>query len=269
MPNEDLWCQVLRKTLILFLLMGGCYDVRPVAVPPSGMVLIPAGSFIMGASEKDGIIGIEVGVDQVPRHVVYLNGFYIDHFETTVEEYAEFVRKTRYHEPYSWSTPSGRKFSPTDAVSDVSSVDADAYCHWKGKRLPTESEWEKAARGTDGRKWPWGNIFSKDKTNTWDLRLNKIVSPGSFPGDVSPYGVYDMGGNVMEWTSSWYEPYPGNSLKRDSFGHKFKILRGGTWTESANPFARTTHRFPVIPTLAQPDFGIRCAKDIIPPATVH
>jgi formylglycine-generating enzyme required for sulfatase activity len=228
------------------------------------MILIPAGNFIMGASEEDGIIGIEVGVDQVPRHSVYLKSFYIDQYETTVGEYKEFVQKTHYKEPYSWADPSGQIFEETDTLSDVSSVNAEVYCNWKGKRLPTEAEWEKAARGTDGRKWPWGNEFSKKKTNTLESGLNRIVSPGIFPEDVSPYGVYDMGGNVMEWTSSWYEPYPGSSLKRESFGQRFKILRGGTWTESAIPFARTTHRFPVIPSLAQPDFGIRCAKDTRP-----
>lgn len=225
------------------------------------MVLIPAGEFIMGASAQDGIIGIEVGVDQVPRHRVYLKNFYIDQYETTVGEYREFVQMTNHVRPYSWSDDGSQKFKEGDALSDVSSVDAEAYCSWKGKRLPSEAEWEKAARGSDGRKWPWGDLFSKEKSNTWELGLNKIVPPGTFPGDISPYGVHDMGGNVMEWTSSWYEPYPGNLLKRDSFGQKFKILRGGTWTESASPFARTTHRFPVLPTLAQPDFGIRCAKD--------
>ncbi|MHB8482528.1 MAG: formylglycine-generating enzyme family protein [Nitrospiria bacterium] len=250
---------------IFLLSLGGCHGIRPPAVPPKGMVSIPAGNFIMGASKEDGILGIEVGVDQVPRRQVYLKSYDIDRYEVTVGEYREFIQETGYKEPYSWSDrtePLARKFADTDAVSDVSSVDAEAYCRWKGKRLPTEAEWEKAARGTDGRKWPWGNTFSKDKTNTLESGLKKIMPPDAFPGDVSPYGVVGMGGNVMEWTSSWYEPYPGNTLKRESFGQKFKILRGGTWTESANPFARTTHRFPVIPSLAQPDFGIRCAKDI-------
>lgn len=252
---------MFRSSVILLLLISGCYGIRPQVEAPTGMILIPSGTFVMGASEEDGIIGIEVGVDQTPRHLVYLKSFYIDQYETTVGEYRKFVQETHYRAPYSWGNSKGRPFLEADAVSDVSSVDAAGYCQWRGKRLPTEAEWEKAARGTDGRRWPWGNTFSKERTNTFDLRLNKIVPPGSFPGDKSPYGVYDLAGNVMEWTSSWYEPYPGNHLKRESFGQKFKILRGGTWTESANPFARTTHRFPVIPTLAQPDFGVRCVKD--------
>ncbi|MBI3594830.1 MAG: SUMF1/EgtB/PvdO family nonheme iron enzyme [Nitrospirae bacterium] len=242
------------------LLLGGCYSVRSGEAPPKGMVLVPAGNFVMGASQEDGLLGIEVGVDQVPRHTLYLKAFYIDQYESTVSEYREFVKKKHYSEPSLWSSSSGQTVEEYEAVSDISSVDAEAYCNWRGKRLPTESEWEKAARGTDARKWPWGNEFSRGITNTIESKLGKIVAPGLFPIDRSPYGVYDMGGNVMEWTSSWYEPYPGNALKRDSFGQKFKILRGGTWTESANPFSRTTHRFPVIPTLAQPDFGVRCAK---------
>ena len=254
----------MRSRTIIFclLFLGGCYPLRPPVEPPGGMVLIPAGEFIMGASEEDGIIGIEVGVDQVPRHRVYLKGFYIDRYETTVGEYREFVQTTGHPPPHSWSDAESQEFKEGDSLSDISSIDAEGYCSWKVKRLPTEEEWEKASRGTDGRRWPWGNLFSKERSNTRESRLNKIVPPGTFQGDVSPYGVLDMGGNVMEWTSSWYAPYPGNSLKRESFGKKFKILRGGTWTESANPFARTTHRFAVIPTLSQPDFGIRCAKDL-------
>jgi formylglycine-generating enzyme required for sulfatase activity len=224
------------------------------------MVWIPGGSFMMGASPEDGLIGIEVGVDQVPRHAVYVKGFYIDRFETRVSEYREFVLKTGYHPPSVWSSELGPKIEETDSVSDLSSVDAEMYCLWKGKRLPTESEWEKAARGTDGRKWPWGNDFSNGVANTLESGLKRIVAPGTFSKDRSPYGIYDMGGNVMEWTSSWYDAYPGNPLRRESFGQRFKILRGGTWSESALPFARTTHRFAVIPTLAQPDFGVRCAK---------
>jgi formylglycine-generating enzyme required for sulfatase activity len=257
--------QIKLLILLLYLapmLASGCnLIVQPPAEAPAGMVLIPAGQFIMGASDEDGIVGIEVGVDQLPRHPVYLQNYYIDLFEATVGEYRGFVRETGYREPYSWNDPTGQRFQESDALSDVSSIDAEVFCRWKGKRLPTEAEWEKAARGTDGRRWPWGNFFLKDKTNTLEMGFNKILPPGVFPGDISPFGVHDMGGNVMEWTSSWYEPYPGSTLKRESFGKKFKILRGGTWTESASPFARTTYRHPVIPSLAQPDFGVRCAKD--------
>jgi formylglycine-generating enzyme required for sulfatase activity len=253
----------VREAIILLglVLMTGCHLVRPPIVPPKGMVHVQAGYFIMGASKEDGILGIEVGVDQVPRQTLFLKEFYIDQFETTVLEYKEFIQNTGYRVPSLWTSSAGGDIEEGEALSDISSVDAEAYCAWRGKRLPTEAEWEKAARGTDGRKWPWGNEFTKGITNTLESKSGRVVAPGYFPGDRSPYGAYDMGGNVMEWTSSWYEPYPGNNLKRESFGKKFKILRGGTWTESANPFARTTHRFAVIPSLAQPDFGVRCVKD--------
>lgn len=250
--------------LVLLLVCWGNFLKHVKADFPAGMVLIPSGSFTLGASSEDGIEGIDVGVDQIPRHRISLKSFYIDQNEVTVGEYRQFVQQTRHQEPCIWTDPGFSKPPDQETLSDVSYFDAEAYCEWKGKRLPTEEEWEKAARGTDGRRWPWGNDFYKERTNTLESGLKKVVPPETFQGDVSPYGVHDMAGNVMEWTSSWYEPYPGNTLKRTAFGKKFKILRGGTWSESATPFARTTHRFPVLPSIAQPDFGIRCAKDVFP-----
>src|SRR3990167_11182773 len=126
-------------------------------------------------------------------------------------------------------------------MSDVSYMEAESYCKSMGKRLPTEEEWEKAARGSDGRIWPWGNEFGGGMANTIESKENGAVQGGSFTDDVSPYGVYDMAGNLMKWTSSWYEAYPGSKLERPQFGKGYKVMKGGTWSAPSIPFRSEEH----------------------------
>ncbi len=240
------------------------------------MVLIPEGEFIMGASEEDGLIGVEVGVDSLPKHKVYLKAFYIDKYEVTNAEYKRFIAETETRTPPLWGPEYADEYPSirdNDPVSDITWFEADAYCRWTGKRLPTEEEWEKAARGTDGRRFSWGNDWKEDIVNSWEYYINHqkpgetkftstVAEVGSFKGDVSPYGIYDMGGNVMEWTSSWYKPYPGSELKRDIFGEKAKVLRGGSWMAPAVPFSFIFNRHFSMPEEDDPHFGVRCAKDV-------
>jgi len=237
---------------------------------PAGMVLIPAGPFTMGSAANAAHIGFHVGVDELPRHEVVLPAYYLDRNEVTNEEYAKFLQASGRPLPadpkdpdyYRWEGPTPPAGQEKYPVMYVSWYDAQAYCEWAGKRLPTEEEWEKAARGNDQRQWPWGDTFDASKCNSFEAGLRWSAPVGSFPQGDSPYGIHDMCGNVAEWTSSWYEPYPGNTIKRSAYGEHYKVARGGAWALPAEPWSRATNR-----NLAQPpsykhrSLGFRCAKD--------
>ncbi len=224
----------------------------------------------MGSTGREGKIGIQIGVDELPQHKVKLKGFFIDRYEVTNQAYREFIeasgRKAPFdpHDPtfYTWvdrKPPAGQENHP---VVYVTWDDADAYCRWAGKRLPTEAEWEKAARGPDARPWPWGESFDFGRCNVYESRIQWTTPVGSFPEGASPYGVHDLCGNVAEWTASAYRPYPGSDLKRKSFADSVKVARGGAWTVPYEPYSRSTNR-----NLAQPlgyqhrSIGFRCSKD--------
>lgn len=227
------------------------------AAPATEMVEIPAGPFTMGFSG-----GLD---DERPEHQVDLPAFQIDIFEVTNVQFAAFVAATGYQTDA--ETAGSKKTWRTDYVEGednfpvvrVSWNDAAAYCAWAGKRLPTEAEWEKAARGTDGRRFPWGNSFDPGLTNGKDSGLRSTVNVGSYGGGASPYGVFDMAGNVWEWTDSWYQPYPGNAAGSPYYGEQFRVLRGGGWFDVESEL-RTTRRSANIPTAANDDIGFRCAR---------
>jgi formylglycine-generating enzyme required for sulfatase activity len=230
----------------------------------SEMVLIERGEFVMGNDVLDGRLGFEVSVDSIPKHRVKVKAFYIDRYEVTVAQYREFVKVTGNELPAIWKDyemfgyPPPKKDHP---VVDVNFHNAEAFCLWTGKRLPTEAEWEKAARGTDGRVFPWGNDLNPDYMTTEDQGRSFTTPVGTMIKDVSPYGVYDMAGNAMEWTASVYAPYPGG-MRTFEPDDRFRVLRGGAWSMPAQPFARSSHRHFRLASLAQPDFGFRCAKDV-------
>lgn len=244
------------------------------------MVLVPAGEFTMGNDDGYG--------EEKPAHIVYLDTFYIDQTEVTHSQYAECVDVGACEKPHRIGFVAYPDYYLMEEYADYPIIridwnDAVTYCDWAGKRLPTEAEWEKAARGEDARLYPWG-----DSSPTCDLAnvpacgreyLNPILSffpVGSFPEGKSPYGAYDMIGNAWEWVSDWYDgSYYTNSPDKNPTGPlsgEARVLRGG----SAFLTAKVTSRFSVTPdrdyftisgisinggSIAQfPSF--RCAMDI-------
>ena len=232
------------------------------------MVHVPAGEFLMGSNDGHP--------NEYPLHKVYVAAFYIDKYEVTNAAYKKFIDATAYGRiPPTWTEennyPQGKANYP---IVDVTWYDAIEYCKWAGKRLPTEAEWEKAARGTDGRKWPWGNnledinmpscafgvIGSKpEKSSILDMRVPRPV--GSIPGAVSPYGVYDMSGNAAEWTADWYEAYPGNDQDSEWFGKEYIVIRG-SFNGPANAGIPCSFRFMSKPDEGYYLSGFRCVRDV-------
>jgi formylglycine-generating enzyme required for sulfatase activity len=257
--------------LIIAIFAAGCLNKKDLGA--GGMVLIPAGPFIMGSNRVDTQgKSTEFGMakplflDEHPEQKIFLPSYYIDRYEVTNTQYLRFVEGTRSRLPISWPNgriPPGRENYP---VTDINWYEADRYCHWLSKRLPTEAEWEKAARGPEGLEYPWGNEYDGQKANTGDTGLQDLAPVGSFSSGKSPYGIYDMAGNVWEWTQDWYQPYPGSQYQTDAFGQKYKILRGSSWGgvgHYALPyFYRSAHRFYAVPEQGFADAGIRCAKDL-------
>lgn len=210
-----------------------------------------------------------------PQRKLNLPAYHIDKYQVTNKEYKKFVDATGHREPhdkrhdtiYNWKN--GRYLENLDdhPVTLIDWHDADAYCKWAGKRLPAESEWEKAARGADGRIWPWGNEYPRVKfpgilikANTYAFQVHMTMPVGSFPEGASPYGVMDMAGNVFEWTSSWYKGYPGAKNKHPLYGETRKVVRGGAFMSPAYPYAVTANRTSQEPKYKHRTLGVRCGK---------
>ncbi|MEE8185157.1 MAG: SUMF1/EgtB/PvdO family nonheme iron enzyme [Thermodesulfobacteriota bacterium] len=244
---------------------------RPIE-PPKDMVLVPAGEFIMGSNEVDREAkAIQYGekkpryANERPERNVYLDSFYIDKYEVTITEYKEFVNSTGWEVPEYWRFLPQLSEMGTYPVSEVSWYSAEAYCQWRGKRLPAEAEWEKAARGRDGRRFPWGNDFNPERANGVELR-DSPLPVGSFESGKSPYGVYDMAGNVAEWTADWYKRYPGNEYNDLYYGAELKVTRGGSWGSdhyAMEYYMRSSDRSQLVsPDEKYIDIGFRCAKNV-------
>jgi formylglycine-generating enzyme required for sulfatase activity len=229
------------------------------------MVLIPAGEFMMGSRDGD-----ESGQDnERPAHPVYLDSFYLDQYEVTTTRYATFFRATNRRQPTYWSEQLLQQHGNKPVVG-VDSNDATAYCDWAGKRLPTEAEWEKAARGTDQRLYPWGNASPDQSLANFNhccdfKNYGVLTDVGSFEKGKSFYGAYDMAGNVWEWVADWYdENYYSKSSARNPKGPwigQYRVIRGGSWSRTP-VLIRSALRNWYSPATRADGIGFRCAQDV-------
>jgi formylglycine-generating enzyme required for sulfatase activity len=237
------------------------------------MVTVPAGPFVLGSDEVDTEgRSREFGgrrawyEDEHPRQVMTLGPFRIDRTEVTQGAYAAFLRQVAYPAPPDWKGTPPAPADPALPVTQVNWMDAQNYCHWRGARLPSEFEWEKAARGPDGRKYPYGDAFDTARANTG--KEGEVAPAGHYAESASPYGAVDMAGNVWEWTSSWYLPYPGATLDSPLFGRRRKVLRGGSAGTSGGHYllasltSRGSYRFFLDPRAKAADAGFRCAQSV-------
>jgi len=237
------------------------------------MILIHGGPFIRGSNELDreGLQG-ELGnkkpfyLDEHPERKLSIPAFLIDRFEVTNQDYARFIQKRNRNPPPYWkgiAYPKGEALLP---VVEVNWYAARDYCESKGKRLPTEAEWEKAARGPDGNLYTWGNTFDATKGNVSAGGHGSIMMVGRFSQDRSLYGLFDMNGNVMEWTADWYKQYPGSDYESALFGEQYKVAKGDAYGNSGHYtlpiFSRLPFRQNVYPEERFPFIGFRCAKDL-------
>ncbi|MFQ5481436.1 MAG: formylglycine-generating enzyme family protein [Nitrospinaceae bacterium] len=273
----------------------------PAAITPapslqefSGMVGIPPGRFRMGLSLReinkimkwceraDKHCSRWWFKDAFPAHSVILDAYWIDRYEVTNKDYLEFVKATG-HRPAldetcttkgcrSGNLWTGRAFPPAIAKQPVTQVDwhdAQAYCQWRQKRLPTEAEWEKAARGPVGNLFPWGNDMPPGRA-TYRRKWRGVftmTNVGSHPSGASIYGVHDLAGNAWEWVADWYDKdyysrHPKKNPKGPATG-QFKTLRGGSWVNNEDTLVSAFRRWSR-PKVRFNDTGFRCARDPLP-----
>lgn len=266
--TKDPWCAQchavhgMGDTLGLSKVKTISGEVAAEQVIEQKMVPIPAGEFIMGEDHFKK--------SAAPRRKVFIPTFEIDLYHVTNAHYQKFVIETNHQPPPYWV---GKSYPPAKAnhpVVLVSWHSANAYCRWEGKRLPTEAEWEKAARGTDGRVFPWGNKLEATRANIPNLGLGDTTPVNAFDEGRSPYGLYDMAGNVFQWTSDWFLPYPGNKAPHPNYGETLKVLRGGSFYDCSyyrcGISFQTFNRISLSPTTQAISAGFRCAKSVEMPS---
>jgi len=221
---------------------------------PGDSVLIPAGEFIMGTEQQ---APPELAV---PQHTIDLQAYSIDVYEVTLGEWIKFITEADFQSEGNWRQyySIGKEDHP---VSNVTWEDAKAYCEWAGKRLPTEQEWEKAARGPDGNRYPWGDVWDARSSNSSEMGMRNTMEVGETEADKSPYGLYDMMGNTQEWTSEKLTPYPDSPARRDdAFRGNYIAVRGGSYAIKGRTMGLFS-RSGFVPE-AQNGLAFRCAKDV-------
>lgn len=284
------------------------------------MILIPEGTFFMGSTNQDiedllktdRTIEAERLESEMPQREVYVSAYLIDKYPVTNEQYKRFIASGGYTQRAFWSNAGWQYIvqarpqenhelesvltgEPEYPVVNVSWYEAEAFARWTGKRLPTEAEWEKAARGTDGRRYPWGNVFDKTRLNCAEAKLERPTSVTQYPQGQSVYGCFDMVGNVWEWVADWYDSQyyrhaptkdpqgPTMGEKNPYFGRPeevgisiyelkpspaskalspCKVLRGGSWNGSGVVHVRCANRDYDEPAYKNDTIGFRCARSL-------
>ena len=287
---------------------------------PEGMVLIPEGLFLMGSTKQDidKLLELDRNIEtvrldnEIPQREVCLSTYLIDKYSVTNAEYKKFIKSDGYDQKVFWSDAGWQYISQSNPlengdadnilsgendcpVVNVSWYEAEAFAKWAEKRLPTEAEWEKAARGTDGRIYPWGNTFEKTNLNCSESKNEKPTPVTKHPQGQSTYGCFDMAGNVWEWTADWYNSqYYSSAPEKDPQGPKdaeanpyygqpeevgisiydlrpstesktlsgCKVLRGGSWSGAGVVHVRCTNRDYDEPIYKNDTIGFRCAKSV-------
>lgn len=242
------------------------------------VINIPAGDFEMGTDN------LKTDAQNRPAHQVYVAEYKIDKFPVTNAQYAQFVAQVERRVPLNWHDGKFKTQEILHPVTMVTWFDAKAYCGWAGKRLPTEAEWEKAARGNDARRWPWGNDMDTKRLNNY-YNVGSTTTVFKYDNGVSPYGAYDMAGNVQEWVLDSFEKYDHSKApavifiakkavasndpedKKAKMGRfintdkKYKVMRGGSW--KGDPFSSSSyHRGYAWPNSTSDFFGFRCATSV-------
>jgi formylglycine-generating enzyme required for sulfatase activity len=252
----------VKVLLRVFVPLCLCVSLLGQGQAPAGMALIPAGEFWMGrthtASLEQAIILERDRRDDQPAHKTFVDAFYLDTHEVSNTDYARFVEATKAAKPWYWPAGKVAKGEEKLPVHDVNWAEANAYCKWAGKRLPTEAEWERAARGgLDRKRYPWGDEAARGRAHTGSPTGPTAI--GSFAAN--PFGLHDMAGNVWEWTSDWYErDFYSVTPERNPTGPAkgdYKVIRGGGWTEGVQ---MNSFRNYADPELRTSIIGFRCAK---------
>lgn len=251
-------------------------DERVIGGAP--MVFVPAGEFLMGSTDEQFQAAMEELKSKCnpcppfqnaakPPHAVYLDAFWMDKFQVTNALYQKCVDAGNCQPPSSSRSHAHASYFGDPEYDNYPVIyvawdDAKTFCEWAGKRLPTEAEFEKAARGTDNRIYPWGNEFQQNRVNS-DHTKNDTTAVGSYPNGASPYGVLDMAGNVWVWMADWFdESYYANSPRENPLGAatgEDRVLRGGAWG-SLMIQTRGSFRSANSPDARTDYIGIRCAK---------
>jgi formylglycine-generating enzyme required for sulfatase activity len=245
-------------------------------------VYVPAGEFIMGSDDSEAKRTIEGGraYPEIPVNTVYLDGYWIDKYEVSNGQYALCVAAGSCQAPFNFASETHYHYYDDPAFANypvmwINWFMAKSYCEWADRRLPTEAEWEKASRGTDGRKYPWGNEpISGERANFCDINCERTIANGryddgyadtapvgSYPAGVSPYGAMDMSGNVWEWTSTIPMPYPydADDGREDPDVSGERVWRGGPWSNGIW-WMRSSLRYRSVTSYWWVNLGFRCAS---------